>query len=72
MKPAETPPFPRSAPGRPPETAPGHRALVVCRGGSKILATHMAKLAVVSIRQSSLPQVLENRESTARQYALRD
>jgi len=44
----------------------------VCRGGSKILATHLAKLAVVYIRQSSLQQVLENRESTARQYALRD
>jgi DNA invertase Pin-like site-specific DNA recombinase len=43
----------------------------VCRGGSKILATPLAKLAVVSSRQSSLQQVLENRASTARQYALR-
>ena len=72
MKTVETPPLPRSAPGRLSEAAPGHRALVVCRGGSKILAMHVAKLAVVSVRQSSLQQVLENRESTARQYALRD
>jgi DNA invertase Pin-like site-specific DNA recombinase len=44
----------------------------VYRGGSKILATHVAKLAVVYVRQSSLQQVLEHRESTARQYALQD
>jgi DNA invertase Pin-like site-specific DNA recombinase len=36
---------------------------------SKILATHLERLAVVYIRQSSPQQVLENRESTARQYA---
>jgi DNA invertase Pin-like site-specific DNA recombinase len=42
------------------------------RGHSKILARHYAKLAVVYVRQSSLQQVLENRESTARQYALHD
>src|SRR5262249_39503599 len=36
---------------------------------SKILATHQERLAVVYIRQSSPQQVLENRESTARQYA---
>jgi DNA invertase Pin-like site-specific DNA recombinase len=44
----------------------------VGRGHTKILATHWAKLAVVYVRQSSLQQVVENRESTARQYALRD
>jgi hypothetical protein len=44
----------------------------VGRGHTKILATHWAKLAVVSVRQSSLQQVLENRESTARQYTLQD
>jgi DNA invertase Pin-like site-specific DNA recombinase len=37
---------------------------------SKIRAEHRAKLAMVSVRQSSPQQVLENRESTARQYAL--
>jgi DNA invertase Pin-like site-specific DNA recombinase len=72
MKTAEplTPPWP--APSRPPEAPLGHAALVVGRGHTKILATHGAKLAVVYVRQSSLQQVLENRESTARQYALHD
>src|SRR5438445_9800554 len=36
---------------------------------AKIRATHLDKLAVVYVRQSSPQQVLENRESTARQYA---
>ena len=72
MKTAETAATPRPAPCPPPEAALGHTALVVGRGRPKILATHWAKLAVVSIRQSSLQQVLENRESTARQYALQD
>src|SRR5947208_9223127 len=36
---------------------------------SKIRDGHLDKLAVVYIRQSSPQQVLENRESTARQYA---
>jgi len=62
----------RPAPGRPPEAPLGHAALVVGRGRTKILATHWAKLAVVYVRQSSLQQVLENRASTARQYALHD
>jgi DNA invertase Pin-like site-specific DNA recombinase len=39
---------------------------------SKIRATHLDKLAIVYVRQSSPQQVLENRESTARQYALAD
>ena len=38
----------------------------------KISAAHLERLAVVYVRQSSLQQVLENRESTARQYALHD
>lgn len=37
---------------------------------SKIHIEHLQKLAVVYIRQSSPQQVQENRESTARQYAL--
>ena len=36
---------------------------------SKVLSDHLDKLAVVYVRQSSPQQVLENRESTARQYA---
>jgi DNA invertase Pin-like site-specific DNA recombinase len=39
---------------------------------SKILARHLEKLAIVYVRQSSPQQVLENRESTARQYAFAD
>jgi DNA invertase Pin-like site-specific DNA recombinase len=42
------------------------------RACSKIAAKHLDKLAVVYVRQSSPQQVLENRESTARQYALAD
>jgi hypothetical protein len=37
---------------------------------SKIRDVHVNKLAIVYVRQSSPQQVLENRESTARQYAL--
>jgi Resolvase, N terminal domain len=72
MKTVERPVIPRPAPGCAPEAIPGQRALGVYRGGSKILTTHVAKLAVVYVRQSSLQQVLEHRESTARQYALCD
>jgi DNA invertase Pin-like site-specific DNA recombinase len=39
---------------------------------SKIRDVHLGKLAIVYVRQSSPQQVLENRESTARQYALAD
>jgi DNA invertase Pin-like site-specific DNA recombinase len=39
---------------------------------SKIRDTHLDRLAIVYVRQSSPQQVLENRESTARQYALAD
>jgi DNA invertase Pin-like site-specific DNA recombinase len=38
----------------------------------KVLAGHLEKLAIVYVRQSSPTQVLEHRESTARQYALAD
>jgi DNA invertase Pin-like site-specific DNA recombinase len=37
---------------------------------TKIRPEHLEKLAIVYVRQSSPQQVLENRESTARQYAL--
>ena len=39
---------------------------------AKIHDGHLGKLAIVYVRQSSPQQVLENRESTARQYALAD
>jgi Resolvase, N terminal domain len=69
---AETPVTPRSVPTSSPEAPLRHSALVVGRGRSKILAMHLAKLAVVYVRQASLPRVLEHRASTARPYALRD
>ena len=37
---------------------------------SKIVASHLARQAVVYVRQSSMAQVWENTESTARQYSL--
>jgi DNA invertase Pin-like site-specific DNA recombinase len=37
----------------------------------KIHATHLERRAIVYLRQSTLKQVYEHRESTARQYALR-
>ena len=41
-------------------------------GRGKIKPRHLDRLAVVYVRQSSTRQVLENKESTDRQYALRD
>ena len=38
---------------------------------NKVMATHLSRLAYLYIRQSSLHQVQENRESTARQYDLK-
>ncbi|MBC8461408.1 MAG: recombinase family protein [Deltaproteobacteria bacterium] len=40
--------------------------------GQKITPDHLRRKAYLYIRQSSLRQVLENTESTKRQYALRD
>lgn len=39
--------------------------------GSKVTAGHLARTAYLYVRQSTLRQVLNNTESTARQYALR-
>src|SRR5947207_15969646 len=39
---------------------------------AKIQPAHLERLAIVYVRQSSQKQVLENRESTARQYAFAD
>ena len=38
----------------------------------KITDGHLARMAIVYVRQSTQHQVLEHRESTARQYALAD
>ena len=38
----------------------------------QVTAQHLSRLACLYVRQSTLQQVLENTESTARQYALRD
>ena len=38
----------------------------------KITAAHLSRTAYLYVRQSTLRQVLENTESTHRQYALRD
>ena len=42
------------------------------RGTHKITTSHLDRLAVIYLRQSSMAQVRENTESTARQYALAD
>jgi len=39
---------------------------------TKVNSTHLERLAIVYVRQSTPQQVLEHRESTARQYALVD
>ena len=38
----------------------------------KITATHLQRQAYLYVRQSTLRQVLENTESTKRQYVLRE
>ena len=42
------------------------------RGTHKITGSHLERLALIYLRQSSMAQVRENTESTARQYALAD
>jgi len=56
----------------PPASAVGGEAEVAPRGllrSAPITPAHLERLAIVYVRQSSPKQVLENRESTARQYA---
>ncbi len=50
-------------------TTPSVTTLVL-RSTSKIRDRHLDRLAMVYVRQSSPQQVLENRESRERQYAL--
>ncbi len=40
-------------------------------GHQKVTARHLARSAYLYVRQSTMRQVLENTESTERQYALR-
>src|SRR5207247_633862 len=55
----------------PPPSAEGSTEAVAVRlMPTKIQGIHRERLAVVYVRQSTPQQVLENRESTARQYAL--
>jgi DNA invertase Pin-like site-specific DNA recombinase len=42
------------------------------RGAEKIRSDHLDRIALIYLRQSSMAQVRENTESTARQYALAD
>ena len=42
------------------------------RGSEKITTSHLERTVLIYIRQSSMAQVRENTESTARQYALAD
>src|SRR5258707_9021509 len=65
-----TAPAPPTPPSRPPAaTIPAH---LTASGTAKIRDQHLARKAIVYIRQSSPQQVTENKESTARQYALAD
>ena len=52
-----------------PAPVPGH--LLALRT-AKVLDHHLARKAIIYIRQSSPQQVVEHKESTARQYALAD
>jgi DNA invertase Pin-like site-specific DNA recombinase len=54
----------------PPNPAPSTSAMPLSFGSNKIQPHHRQRQASVYVRQSSLQQVLEHRESTARQYAL--
>jgi DNA invertase Pin-like site-specific DNA recombinase len=59
-----------SAPVRPAATR--HDPQVSGLRSEKISDVHLQRLAIVYVRQSTQQQVLEHRESTARQYALAD
>ena len=54
------------------DSVPQSGASLSLRASSKICAEHSNKVAIVYVRQSSPQQVVENRESRARQYALVD
>lgn len=58
--------------GNPPLTITSERPRVAALRSDKITEEHLQRLAIVYVRQSTPQQVLEHRESTARQYALAD
>src|SRR4051794_8208868 len=64
-----TPPAPASANRPQATTIPAH---LTAAGTAKVRDPHLARKAIVYVRQSSPQQVAENTESTARQYALAD
>jgi len=61
------------------DPCPGHHGLepfpaetrMIMEASSKVTAQHLQRQAFLYIRQSTLRQVMENTESTQRQYALR-
>jgi hypothetical protein len=55
-------------------TVKGGMPLMVMDSGAhqKVTTAHLSRLAYLYVRQSTLRQVLENTESTHRQYALRE
>ena len=61
-----------SRPRGPAHDAPPIARAALGAGPSKIQPRHLDRLAIVYVRQSSLQQVHEHRESAARQYALVD
>jgi len=56
----------------PPAKSAGNSTPLGLRAASKIRDVHLDRLAIVYVRQSSPQQVIENRESRERQYALAD
>src|SRR3954454_6678873 len=56
--------------GRTPSEASPSATIIGLRSTSKIRDQHLDRLAMVYVRQSSPQQVIENRESRERQYAL--
>jgi resolvase-like protein len=67
---SSTVPVPRRSPAGPAAVAvPVHR---LASRTAKVRESHLARKAIVSIRQSSPQQVAEHKESTARQDALAD
>src|SRR3954470_3329036 len=55
--------------GTPPQPS---REQILATGGGKIRPQHLKRLALVYVRQSTQQQVLNNRESAERQYALKE
>src|SRR5437660_5718237 len=55
-------------PGRPRQRPPGRPAMI----SDKVHPHHLARKALLYVRQSSAHQVLHNRESSVLQYAMRD